>query len=111
MNLYDVSPYVPKVPLIGPAPPTWFAEQADGCTCSPDGIWLIGEWRDACIFHDYHYCKNAPYVSRGNADIWLCKNLIRCGCPRTIALRYYVGVRLGGWRCYRKHEVYPPSDD
>ena len=91
-----LAPFTPKVKLLGPMPPEWFAAQCDGCTMSPDGI-----WRDACVVHDWHYSPSVD-CSRWQADAWFLRNLMRCGCPGSLALRYWAAVRLCGWRHFER---------
>lgn len=95
--------FVPKVPLLGPVPPRWFADKCDGCTMSPDGIPGIVDWRDACILHDWHYSAYCN-VSRCRADYLLMRNMLCCGAPLRLAVWYWGGTTAGGWRKYCKFD-------
>jgi hypothetical protein len=72
----------------------------DGCTFSPDGMFLNGryiDWRSACNQHDRDY-ENG--LDKDVADRRLRDNMIRAGAPRAVAEAYYQGVQMFGQSFY-----------
>ena len=63
----------------------------------PQDTFTIG----ASILHDYMYRFEIP-VTRKQADDIFYHGLIAGGTRQLTALKYYTGVRLFGWRCFRK---------
>lgn len=80
--------------MYGPAPPKWFKDFSDGCTCAPD-FWHEIDLRPACLRHDWHYSEFVDCY-RWQADAWFYLNLRTLGLPRFPAFAYFLAVRIFG---------------
>ena len=91
--------------LLGTAA-AWAAEyfddrsEFDGCTFSPDGMFVNGRyisWRSACDQHDRDYSNG---VNKDLADRKLRDAMIKAGAPRAVAEIYYQFVQRYGQSFY-----------
>lgn len=85
------------IELLGPIPPAEFL--SNGCSCAPDSIGSV-DLKPACRYHDYAYNKRYP---RWFADYCFYGNLRILGCPRHLAMLYWVSVRVFGIFFYPKN--------
>jgi hypothetical protein len=78
----------------------------DGCTGVPD----FNFGADCCGEHDYYY--QLSNISRADADRKLRECIQRKGYV-VLPWIFWLGVRIFGWRYYRKkqHEIFPLADD
>lgn len=77
------------------AVPDWF--QCDGCSASPDFWWGI-----CCRYHDWWYSPWSMCDNRLEADREFARRLHLSTRAFWLALLYYLGVRIGGWRAWKR---------
>ena len=65
-----------------------------------------GPYTDAAVIHDYLYSARKTYqkINRKEADLIFYKILCSIGISAWNARLMYWGVRIGGWRAWKKYE-------
>jgi hypothetical protein len=87
----------------GPRPPDDFV--SNGCSKSPDHIGA-NTLQPACHFHDFGYMlwplekQGGTERDRMEIDAMFYRNLMRCGLSQYLAYRYFIAVRMVGYRHY-----------
>lgn len=75
--------------------PDWFVD--DGCSLSPDWWWGI-----CGRYHDWYYSPWSRCPSRLEADREFARRLVRATGSFVVPMIYYIGVRLGGFRAWKR---------